>query len=120
MGEIGKKCLYSCIEGLHMEADSPKEEPRKELTEVEEWELERKLMELAFENSFMVLTERTTFEELMYENHSVGKSSVLAHDPHEGVTCDELCNLLYHFEELEEYEMCAELKPLLSGCTESN
>ena len=44
MGEIGKKCLYSCIEGLHMEADSPKE-PRKELTEVEEWELERKLME---------------------------------------------------------------------------
>ena len=82
---------------------------QRQLTEVEEWEMERKLMDLAFHNSYMVLTERTTFEDLMDRNHSIGKSAVLAHDPHEGPTATELTSLIYHFEELEEYEMCGEL-----------
>jgi len=99
-----------------MKEENPKGEPHKELTEVEEWELERRMLELAFENSFMLLTERTTFEDLMVKNHSVGKSSVLAHDPHEGATYDEVSNLLYYFEEQEEYERCVELKLLLDKC----
>ena len=80
-----------------------------QLTEIEEWELERKMLELAFHNSYLVITNRTTFEDLMYENHKNGKSAVLAHDPHEGPTNNELENLIEYFVELEEYEICGEL-----------
>ena len=88
-------------------------EERRELTEVEEWELERKMMDLACENSYMVLTDRCTFEKLKIENHRKGMSAVLAHDPHEGVSIEELVNLIEHFVELEEYEKCAELRPIM-------
>ncbi len=85
----------------------------KELTEVEEWELERKLMRLAFENSYKVLTNKLTFKELMVGNHSSGKSAVLAHDPQEGITLREYDAIMNYFEEGEEYEKCAELKTCL-------
>ena len=100
-----------------MKQELPKEEPR-ELTEVEEWELERKMMELAYDNSYLVLTGRSTFEDLMHDNHEQGKSAVLAHDPHEGATCKELNGLIQYYVDDEEYERCAELKPLLKKCCE--
>ena len=89
--------------------DELPEEKENQLTEVEEWELQRKMLDLAFHNSYLVITNKTTFEELMYENHKNGKSAVLAHDPHEGPSDDELENLIEYFVELEEYEMCGEL-----------
>jgi hypothetical protein len=89
------------------------EETRRELTEIEEWELERKLLDLAYMNSYLVLTEKATFEDLMLENHAKGKSAVLAHDPHEGVTIREVNGIINHFIDLEEYEKCAELKDVL-------
>ena len=87
----------------------------KELTEAEEWELERKLMRLAFENSYKVLTNKLTFKELMTGNHDLGKSAVLAHDPQEGITLREYDAIMNYFEEGEEYEKCAELKTCLRG-----
>ena len=93
--------------------EESKNAPKRELTEVEEWELERKMVSLAFKNSYLILTEKTTFEKLMYRNHELGKSAVLAHDPHEGATRDELENIIEYFIEQEEYEKCSELKPLL-------
>lgn len=105
------------IEGNTMEDNLPQEEPR-ELSEVEEWELERKLLALAYENSYLVLTERCTFEDLMVENHQQGKSALLAHDPHEGPSCKEINGLIQYYLEDELYERCAELKPLLKECCE--
>ena len=87
----------------------------KELTELEAWEIERKLMELAFENSYQVLTNQISFEELMSYNHKKGKSAILAHDPHEGVTSIEYSAILGYFEEREEYEKCAELQTCQAG-----
>ncbi len=89
--------------------DELPEGKENQLTEVEEWELQRKMLDLAFHNSYLVITNKTTFEDLMYENHKNGKSAVLAHDPHEGPSDDEMENLIEYFVELEEYEMCGEL-----------
>ena len=77
---------------------------------MEEWELEKQLLDLAFYNSYLVITEQTSFEELMIENHKEGKSAVLAHDPHEGPNTREMENLFNHFINLEEYEICSELQ----------
>ena len=89
------------------------EEPRRELTEMEEWELERKMLDLAYQNSYLILTKQTSFEDLMIDNHRDGKSAVLAHDPHEGATYKEVDNLIFHYEKQEDYEKCAELKKVL-------
>ena len=93
------------------------EETRRELTEIEEWELERKMLDLAFMNSYLVLTEKATFEDLMIENHAKGMSAILAHDPHEGITIKEVKNIINHFVDLEDYEKCAELRDFLGTLT---
>jgi hypothetical protein len=80
-----------------------------ELTEIEEWELEQRLLELAFMNSYVLLTGEVPFEDLMISNHKQGISSVLAHDPHEGPTNKDLDGIIKFFCEKEEYEMCHEL-----------
>jgi len=121
MGEYVRKVVYSCIDRFvqkikimdNLNGSNSKEE--KELTEVEEWELERKLMRLAFENSYKVLTNKLTFKELMTGNHVLGKSAVLAHDPQEGITLREYDAIMDYFEEGEEYEKCAELMTCLDG-----
>jgi len=82
----------------------------KELTEVEEMELERRMMELAYENSYRVLTNKLSFKELMTGNHGQGRSAIMAHDPQEGVNMREMDVIIRFFEEREEYEKCAELK----------
>ena len=84
-----------------------------ELTEMEEWELERRLLELAFMNSYIVLTGDVPFEDLMVGNNKRGVSSVLAHDPHEGPSYKELDGIINYFCELEEYEMCHELSKIV-------
>jgi len=85
---------------------------QKELTEVEEIELERKMMELAYENSYRVLTNKLSFKELMSGNHGKGRSAVMAHDPQEGINEREMDVIIRFFEDREEYEKCAELKSI--------
>lgn len=95
-------------------------EPHKELTEIEQMELERKMVDLAFENSYAMLTTSMGFEEFMHESLSNGGSgdyhkTVLAHDPHEDLTVEEVQSIIDYFEEKEEYEKCAELVQVLKS-----
>ena len=88
---------------------------KKELTEIEQMELERKMVDLAFENSYTVLTTSMGFEEFMHECLSNGDSTVLAHDPHEDLTVEEVQDIIDYFKEKEEYEKCAELREVLKS-----
>lgn len=90
----------------------------KELTEVEQWDVERKMMEQAYQNSYKVLTDKVTFKELMAGSHKTGNSTIMAHDPHEGINDREKGVILNFFEVREEYEKCAELKASFDGVKE--
>ena len=68
----------------------PEPKDDKGLTETEEWELERKLIDLAFYNSYVILTNKLTYEEFALSNHKKGISSVIFHDPHEGPSSEDI------------------------------
>tara|TARA_R110000824_G_scaffold161546_1_gene336880 strand:+ start:432 stop:773 length:342 start_codon:yes stop_codon:yes gene_type:complete len=101
------KVVYSYIGGKHMEPE-PKDD--KGLTETEEWELERKLIDLAFYNSYVILTNKLTYEEFALSNHKKGISSVIFHDPHEGPSSEDIKDMIDYYSKLEEYEICHELQ----------
>lgn len=101
------KFVYSCIGGIQME---PNGKDDNGLTEIEEWELERKLIDLAFYNSYVLITNKVAYEDFSIANHKKGISSVLFHDPHEGPTREEVREIIRYYCVLEEYEMCHELQ----------
>jgi|TARA_R100000084_G_scaffold109169_1_gene74376 hypothetical protein len=92
------------------------EEPNEEnhelskLTESEILMLEQELLTIAYQNSYLLITNKTTFEDLLVQKHKSGNSAILAHDPHADLELTEVENIIDHFIQLEEYEKCQELK----------
>ena len=84
-----------------------------ELNEAEKIHMEQVMIEKAFENSFKVVTKRTTFEELMDVKTKFGQRAILIFDPSEGYDDLVLEDMIDYFEDIEEYEKCAELKKIL-------
>jgi len=95
------------------------EEPNEEnselskLTEMEILMLEQELLAIAYENSYLLITDKTTFEDLLVTKHKSGNSAILAHDPHLDLDKGEVENIIDHFVDLEEYEKCQELKDVI-------
>lgn len=83
------------------------------LTEIEQMQLDQILLETAYENSYLVLTNQITFEELMIQKFKVGHEAVLAFDPDDGPQLTEFENMLTFYIELEEYERCAKLRDIM-------
>ena len=86
-----------------------------ELNEAEKIHMEQVMIEKAFENSFKVVTKRTTFEELMDVKTKFGQRAILIYDPGEGYDDLVLEDMIDYFEGTEEYEKCAELKKILDN-----
>ena len=86
-----------------------------QLSEMEILVLEQQLLEMAFENSFMLITGKSTFEDLVVNKHKTGGSAILAHDPHLALNIHEVKNIIEHFVGLEEYEKCQELKNVIDA-----
>ena len=78
------------------------------LSDIDKINLENRIVEDAFYNSYLVITERTTFDILMHEwdNGSTG-TALLAHDPDSGPRKDQLINMILYYS--ESYEKSAEL-----------
>lgn len=83
-------------------------------------EVENMIIDIAFENSYLMLTKRKTFnellkqeyEEFLLEDYNIG---LFAHDPLEDVN-DKIVELMVeHFEEKEEYEKCFEIKKVMQS-----
>ena len=66
----------------------------------------------AFENSYKVLTKKTTFEKLMDTKDKFGIKAIMIYDPSEEPNEDVWDDVIYYYEDLEEYERCAELLKL--------
>lgn len=71
---------------------------------------EQHTIEKAFYSSYRILTNKISFEELLDEDHTNGNPTLLAHDPDKKVTVGVIQDLIDYFVDLEEYELCAELK----------
>ena len=83
-----------------------------ELPEEEKYEYEQMLVDSAFENSYKVLTKKTTFEKLMDTKDKFGIKAIMIYDPSEEPNEDVWDDVIYYYEDLEEYERCAELLKL--------
>jgi len=86
------------------------------LSELEKSKMEQAMLEIAYENSYRVLTKRVAFEDLVEEKDLIGVSALMAYDPTEGIRKDELENMIQYYLEIDEseyYLRCAELKKML-------
>ncbi len=80
---------------------------------VEEMQKEQELLENAYNNSYLMLTNKVTMDYVL--DASEGEFGfVMAHNSHMGPTKVELENMILFFIETEEYEKCADLKKMLN------
>ena len=80
---------------------------------VEEMQKEQELLENAYNNSYLMLTNRVTMDYVLDASESE-YGFVMAHNSHMGPTKVELENMILFFIETEEYEKCADLKKMLN------
>jgi hypothetical protein len=92
-----------------MSEDSYNEDPSEKMSLEEKMEYENYIVEQAFENSYKVLTRKASFEDLLDVNEKYGIKAIMIYDPHSGADEDIYNDVIYYYEELEEYEKCAEL-----------
>jgi hypothetical protein len=83
------------------------------MNEFEQAEAEQKLLDKAFRNSFLIVTERKTFENVVKETGAL----LVAHDPFKRLKIYELDNMMAHFSDAEEYEKCAEIRDIITKLT---
>jgi len=80
---------------------------------VEEMQKEQELLENAYNNSYLMLTNKVTMDYVLDASESE-YGFVMAHNSHMGPTKVELENMILFFIETEEYEKCADLKKMLN------
>ena len=85
------------------------------MSEEERLHLEQVMVEKAYENSYKMITKKTTFEELLDQKAEYGQKAILIYDPAQGYDQLDLEDLIDYYEEYEEYEKCAELKKILDA-----
>ncbi len=82
------------------------------LNEIEKMERQKDLLDEAVNNSYDIVTEKTTLADLLLEREN-GDYTAIAHDMEDGWTNDDLEIFIAYFENKEEYEKCAILKKIL-------
>jgi len=93
--------------------DNENEELTGGLSEIEQMQAEAVMLDNAFNNSYLILTNQITFSQLLGSRFDTGEEAITAHDPETGPKRDELLNMIDHYVELEEYERCAKIKKIL-------
>ena len=83
-----------------------------EMSIEEKMEYENYIVEQAFENSYLILTKKNSFEELLDKQTKYGIKAIMIHNPEEDPEEDIYNDVIYYYEDLEEYERCAELLKL--------
>ena len=85
------------------------EDHNSDMTIEEKMEYENYIVDQAFENSYQVLTSRSTFEDLLDKKTKYGVKAIMIYDPTEDPDEDIYDDIIVYYEDLEEYERCAEL-----------
>jgi len=104
------------------EENEHNDDPLSHFNEEEKYHIEQMMIDRAYENSYKLITKKSTFEDLMEaksvydsKDKSIEFRSILIYDPSEGWDDIHLEDLIDYFEETEEYEKCAELKKILDS-----
>lgn len=82
------------------------------LNDIEKIQKENELLDEAINNSFDIVTNKTTLADLLIARED-GDYTALAHDMDDGWTNSDLEIFIAYFEHKEEYEKCATLKKIL-------
>lgn len=96
--------------------EKPEFNEEDQLSELEKMELERLMLDVAYENSYRVLTNKVAFEDLVEQKHIIGLTALMAYDPHKGPEKEEIKNMIEYYVDIDEseyYLRCAELKKIL-------
>ena len=80
-----------------------------DLNEYEQSILEQELLSRAFRNSYNLITERKTINDIVQSTGGL----LIAHDPSKDLKTPELLNMMDYFVETEEYEKCSEIRDLI-------
>jgi|14BtaG_2_1085337.scaffolds.fasta_scaffold00248_2 hypothetical protein len=94
--------------------DNSGEDNKNGLTEIEQMQLDAVMLDTAYNNSYLVLTNQITFEDLLTERFTKGGEAVMAFDPTEGPLQEELENMISYYIQEEAYEKCAKLQKLVN------
>lgn len=81
------------------------------MSEIDQIEAENKLMYKAFNNSYNIITKKTTFIKMLDDD--IDGVTAIAHNLDTGFTSSDLENMIEYSIEFEEYEKCAVLHALL-------
>tara|TARA_R110001583_G_scaffold749_5_gene6889 strand:+ start:4673 stop:4984 length:312 start_codon:yes stop_codon:yes gene_type:complete len=92
-----------------MSEDSHNEDPSEKMSLEEKVEYENYIVEQAFENSYRVLTKKVSFEDLLDAKEKYGVKGIMIFDPNDDLDQDVYDDIIYYYEDLEDYEKCAEL-----------
>ena len=86
------------------------------MTLQEKLELEQIIVDAAFRNSFKIITGRKTLSELLdsKKDDPTKMQAICAHEPGEEMKIETLENMMFYFEDEEEYEKCAEIRDILN------
>lgn len=83
------------------------------LSDIEKIEKENELLDEAVNNSYDIVTNKTTLGDLLLSKRD-GEHTAIAHDMEDGWTNDDLEIFIAYFEKKEEYEKCATLLKILN------
>ena len=89
------------------------EESGDPMQEIKQREKDELLLADAFKNSYMILTQEISFNEMLDNKFNENLSTVLAFDPEEGPLLCELENMIEFYSENEEYERCSKLRDIM-------
>ena len=81
----------------------------EDLNEYEQSILEQELLSRAFRNSYNLITERKTINDIVQSTGGL----LIAHDPSKDLKTLELSNMMAFFVEEEEYEKCSEIRDII-------
>jgi|TARA_R110000787_G_scaffold32722_6_gene86469 hypothetical protein len=89
------------------------EEGPDPLQEIKQRQIDQEILADAFSNSYRILTNEMTFNDMLDDKFSENLTTVLAFDPEEGPMLYELENMLYYYADTEEYERCAKIRDIM-------
>tara|TARA_R110002124_G_scaffold217426_1_gene383058 strand:- start:278 stop:586 length:309 start_codon:yes stop_codon:yes gene_type:complete len=80
------------------------------LNKIKKEQLDDIMLDQAYNNAWLILSEQTTFEDLIERKFKTGRELIMCFDPDKGPTQNELENMIEYYVEVEEYEKCAKLR----------
>ncbi|MEK6263689.1 MAG: hypothetical protein N2B06_02815 [Clostridium sp.] len=86
---------------------------KKEISEIEQMQLDAILLDTAYNNAWMILSGEITFQELISNQFKNGGEVIMAYDPEEGPTLVELENIIDFYISEENYQRCASLRDIM-------